>query len=110
MALNWDATKVKSWEEFTEDEREKCARFAFELMAVGVNTVTEEDLPNIYARVVLYHRMLGEKSNYTWMEIRKYVGFRTNVSSETDKEFLKRVGKIRLQDLEDAYKKEEVMI
>lgn len=90
MALNWNATEVEAYESFSDEEKQRCALFAFELMAINIGVVEESNTEEIYLRMQVYNRLHSETSNYDYQDVLSYIGFRTNVTTEPRDKWLKR--------------------
>lgn len=110
MSLDWNATKVAgiNWED--TEEADTVARFAFILMAIGIGSVTEKNLPEVIVRNKIREALFGmmyyyidettgtRKSAYTDDFIRRMVGYSTNVTTEPRGKWLKRQTDIAISD------------
>lgn len=90
MALNWNATEVEAFEGFSDEEKQRCALFAFELMAVDISAVTEDNIEELYLRLQIYSRLNREELKYSYQDVLSYVGFRTNVTNRSRQKWLDR--------------------
>ena len=90
MALNWNALDVEGWESFSDDEKQRCALFAYELMAIDIGTVHEDNTEEIYLRMEIWDRLHGDRSKYSYEDVLSYIGFRTNVYTLPRREWLER--------------------
>jgi hypothetical protein len=103
MSLNWNATQVELWEEFSDEQKNKCAHFAFELMGIGIGEVRQDNLATIMSRLAFWTSLFGDEQKYSLDEVRSYIGFTVNVSTETDHAWVTRVSKNRLNELSKFY-------
>lgn len=90
MSLDWNAQSVEAFENFSDDEKQRCALFAYELMAIDIGTVHEDNTEEIYLRMQIWDRLHGDRSKYSYEDVLSYVGFRTNVSTVPHLEWLER--------------------
>lgn len=87
MSLNWSATDVAKWDTFTEDEKNRCANFAWVLMAVDMNEVTATNAAELIMRMQIIQGMgyidSPADGGYTNAEVMSYIGFGTNVPTKS---------------------------
>ena len=95
MGLNcyYEAVKTDGW---TEEEMERVSRFCFPMMAIDMNVVDEDNIPEILIRLKILEKMgtsifsekIVDKDLYDLLK--SYIGLRTNVSPRTRHQFLTR--------------------
>lgn len=75
----------------------------FMTMAVGMGSITAKNWRRFYARARIierldgaYYRQGGEDMHLTPADVKAYIGLSTNVSTETDAQWFRRVGKAEL--------------
>lgn len=90
MPLDWNAQDVEAFESFSDEEKQRCALFAYELMAIDIGTVHEDNTEEIYLRLEIWDRLHGGRSKYTYEDVLSYVGFRTNVYTLPRRQWLER--------------------
>ena len=108
MALQYDYTNVTSFnKDMKDEEHENASMFAWQLMAIDVQEVTEKNLEEIVFRLLFLDRMgfgtLVQKhakrpdSSKAWLdslELRNYVrtmiGYKTNVGNLSRAKFMRR--------------------
>ena len=98
MSLNWNASKVKGFTNYEENEADVTA-LSFGLMGVGINAITEANYKKVFNRLYVWERLHGTMRNYstgaskefTLAEVKAWIGFSTNVSYLTPTQFLKRL-------------------
>jgi hypothetical protein len=117
MPLNWNATKVANFKEGDEEWRENVAYFCFTLMAIGVSSVTEKNLGDIYTRIKILNALNGplryhydEETKvktpvYDFDFVKSMVGYSTNVSNETFLQWIKRFSKHRIEDNQNNFER-----
>lgn len=102
MSLDWNAKGITGWEALFEDENEKTrlAYFCWELMRIGVSRVTEKNAKNTWERIEIAQKLEGtiltKNENgaivpcpYTEEDVKKYIGYSTNVTNKTNAQFAK---------------------
>lgn len=99
MSLNWDITKCADSEALlSEDQRDTTDAMIWATMFTGIGTITERNVAEFHARLVVGGYWLGEPLPYA--EVRKYIGLSTNVfPEETRAKWLKRMIGGRMDDL-----------
>lgn len=92
MPLNWDATDC-SPEALAEDAYIRTANFCYVLMAIGEPSITEKNYRELYERASLYETLFGEilGSELSIEDFEMRIGYRTNNSRLTRKQFLNRI-------------------
>ena len=110
MSLDWNATRVANFKEGDEEWKENVAYFCFTLMAIGVGSVTEKNLGDIYTRIKILDALNGplryhydedtktKKPVYDFDFVQSVVGYGTNVSNETFGQWIKRIGNREIED------------
>ena len=118
MALHWDVSKVVENNEYPkwvkgvelpmggfryprENETEKVEDFLaprlnaiiWAMLVVGLGSITEKNWKKFYQRLWIYEKVMGPviEIPYTAKEIKAYIGLSTNVSTESDAAFFKKV-------------------
>lgn len=102
MPLNWDATRCDP-SVLTEEKQYRTSHFAYVLMAVGSSSITEKNYKELYARGLMYEKLFGaffQRYDETHKRIempltledwKLRIGYRTNNSSLTKRQFLTKV-------------------
>ena len=103
MPLNWDATKCDP-SVLTEEKHYRTSYFAYVLMAVGSSSITEKNYQELYIRGQMYEKLFGaffkryDKERNKVVEVpltledwKLRIGYRTNNSSLTKRQFLTKV-------------------
>ena len=93
MSLNWDASNIKvGWDTLDEDGRDQVANLAWILMATGIKNVTVDNVEELYIRIELYIALTDVRGwHYSLDELKGYIGYSTNVTSETRTQWTKRI-------------------
>lgn len=117
MSLDWNATKVKNWQELQDDPSEAVCNetIIFTTMLIDMGQITEKNYKEFYARCSLYEKLHGARRNrlskdgqleyiyFTLDEIKRRIGLSTNVTTKTYKTFLKNVSECAYREaLKDA--------
>ena len=117
MSLDWNATRVANFKEGDDEWKENVANFCFTLMAIGVNSVTEKNLGDVYTRIQILDGTYGplryrydEEAKtktpvYDFDFVKSMVGYSTNVSDETFLQWIKRFGKFRITENQEYFDK-----
>ena len=105
MALRWDATNVAEWHDWDNDKKDRMANFAWELMAIGIGDVTQDNVGEIWARMVIWHGTFRDVPSYKLEEVQSMIGFHTNVGYEKQDAWLKRLIGGRIRDIADSAQK-----
>ena len=107
MALQYDYTNVTSLKDIKDEEHKDASMFAWQLMAIDVQEVTEKNVEEIVFRLLFLDRLgfgsLVQKyatrpdSSKAWLdslELRNYVrpmiGYKTNVGNLGRAKFMRR--------------------
>jgi hypothetical protein len=92
MSLNWDASSIKvGWDTLNEYDRDQVAHLAFVLMATGIKNITEDNVEELYIRIELFIALTRVTGwDYSLDELKGYIGYSTNVTSETRTQWTKR--------------------
>lgn len=118
MALTYDYTNIVNETELhgtvnevdnmeTEHRKEyvKTTYLCFALMAAKVGRITEDNWSEVFARVEIAQKLFGsfiyidsEKYNYTPADIKRRIGYSTNVSTETFAKFMKGINELLKRD------------
>jgi hypothetical protein len=105
MSLNFDFTKVANHEEVTTDPADSTRwhpvadALVWLSMICGYDEITLKNVDRVIARVMAYQavtggylRSKGTDIYITPADVRRFVGMRTNASTMTDAQWLKRLG------------------
>ena len=98
MTLNsyYETVKTDGWK---KEEIERLSRFCFPMMAIDMNVVNEDNIPEILIRLKILEKMgtsifsekIVDKELYDLLQ--SYIGLRTNVGPKTRHQFLSRHAK-----------------
>ena len=117
MSLDWNATHIHEWEKLADDDDEwtKTAYLAYELMRCGINSITDDNVYEVWARVQIMQGIHGpmlhngvEPIPYTFADIQRRIGYSTNVTTEPRSKWLSSIYNELLKDIESIYKKETI--
>lgn len=114
MPLTWDASKVENNQELLEGKFATMTQeLCFVLMAVGVSKITAENWQEVATRISLFEKVNGvtftfweqETQTETKMPIdaefvKRHVGYTTNNSNTTKKQFLDKIWRMSNDDVE----------
>ena len=105
MGLNcyYEAVKTDGWK---KEEIERLSRFCFPMMAIDMNVVDEDNIPEILIRLKILEKMgtsifsekIVDKDLYDLLK--SYVGLTTNVGPKTRHQFLMRHAKGLARDVD----------
>jgi hypothetical protein len=118
MALHWNVTNCKNHKALTnEDEWPITNALIWASMTTGIKDITEENIPEIYARIRAWEDIVGallhskntetgqiEERNIEVEDLVKRIGLHTNASSLTRAEWRKGIANY-LDREADAYKR-----
>ena len=102
MPLNWDATRCDP-SVLTEELHYRTSQFAFVLMAIGAASITEKNYQELYTRGVMFEKLFGAffyhwddqnqqiEEPLTLEDWKLRIGYRTNNSTLTKRQFLTKV-------------------
>lgn len=100
MSLNWNIQDVRDSDELKTDENWPLVNtMIFATIAVGIGDLSKETAPNFYAR-------MKATGNYPEIEphhVERLIGLRTNVSYETDLQWIKRWFTYEIRDRKREY-------
>ena len=110
MTLNsyYSDVKTDGWK---KEEIERLSRFCFPMMAIDMDRITEENIPEILIRLILLERIgtsiFSEKIvvKELYDLLKSYIGLTTNVGRKTRHQFLSRHTKGMSRDVENAVDK-----
>ena len=90
MSLNWNATKVKGWDEVDPNKRES---LIFATMFVDMGEITEKNHEEFYERYVQFHMATGhgDELYLTLEDVKAAIGLSTNVFTTTPAAWRKRL-------------------
>lgn len=89
MSLNWDATKVKGWDEVDPNKQES---LIFATMFVDMGEITEQNHEEFYQRYVQFNMARGSSDLYLTLEdVKGAIGLSTNVFTTTPAAWRKRL-------------------
>jgi hypothetical protein len=104
MSLDWNATRISGFETKKQDEEwvGNMQNLCFTLMAIGINSVTEKNIGEVYTRIQILEATYGplryhydeetktKSSVYDFDFLLSVIGYGTNVSNETLNQWTKR--------------------
>lgn len=101
MSLDWDLSKIEDRDtvcRVTDADGNKVMSPAthaliWSTMAVGLGQITEKNAEVFYARVSYWEalRNIPQDERITPTDVQAHIGLRTNVSDETDRQWLLRI-------------------
>lgn len=100
MPLTWDCVQVEDWQSLHEDDTEfsKSAYLCYELMRIGVGSITQENAAEVWDRVRVSQKVWGsiltnggQDLPYSQADITRRIGYTTNVTRFSRKEFTDRL-------------------
>jgi hypothetical protein len=96
MALTFDATNVRDFDSLTEDEKVTYNSLIWATMAVGMNTITEANAREFFARASFVEKVNGAYRvsqdgplYFTPEDVLRFIGLRTNATPMTITQFRK---------------------
>lgn len=96
MSLNWDATKVEGFKDFSDEDYHVLDTLIWMSLATGIREITKENYKELYARIALIEKLFGamraEKGRSVYFkieEIEKCIGLVTNTTTLTRHQFNK---------------------
>ena len=96
MSLNWDATDCDSLA-LSDENKNKTQHFCFVLMAIGARKITEQNYRELSRRAAIFERLFGgffyssvtnDVTYLTEDDFKLRIGYVTNVSTMTQKQFM----------------------
>ena len=105
MTLNsyYDTVKTDGWK---KEEIERLSKFCFPMMAIDMDKVTEETIPEILIRLKLLEKIGSNIFTKPIVDaelydlLKSYIGLRTNVGRKTRHQFLLRHAKGLARDVD----------
>ena len=100
MPLTWDCRKVEGYQALHEDDLEmsKTAYLCYELMRIGVGSITQANVGEVWSRVRVSQKVWGSILTdegrdvpYTQEDINRRIGYTTNASRFSRKDFTDRL-------------------
>lgn len=87
MALTWDATAVRDYDQLTDNERVTRESLIWATMAIGMGEITDENAMEFYTRLSLLEKVTGASRFdgegkplfFSPEDVKRFVGLRTNV-------------------------------
>lgn len=106
MSLNWNATKVANWNEFTNEQKDS---LIWGTMVADMGEITISNYKQFYRRNVLWMLACGGNigTYLTEDDCRNAIGLKTNVFTITDFQFNKKVMRL-LNNRADDFIRENV--
>jgi hypothetical protein len=115
MPLNWEIGKCKDWETLKSDQEWPVTNaLIWASMSVGIREITEENLPEYYARIHTWESLKGaflrhrnpvtkqtEDRPITIDDLRKRIGLWTNASTMNRTEWLKNFTSYVKREMDD---------
>ena len=107
MTLNSYYSDVKT-DGWNKEKIEHLSRFCFPMMAIDMDKITEDNIPEILIRLILLERIGTSIFSETIVVkdlydlLKSYIGLTTNVGRKTRHQFLSRHTKGMSRDVENA--------
>ena len=115
MPLNWSIKNCKDWETLkSDDEWPVTNALIWVSMSVGLSEITEENLPEYYARLAMWQDLAGDlghvkdattgkwkSGRITQSDLRKRIGLSTNASTMTRTQWRKNLNQYIDRELEN---------
>lgn len=113
MSLNWNLTKVKELDKLHEDDNWSgiIDMMIWATMMVDMGDITEKNWQEFAARIYLHQKMWGamlaqtdketgkrEDFFITPFHVKRLIGLSTNVGTKTNAQWLKRMGKLQMEE------------
>lgn len=113
MALTWDVTKIKDYEtNFPDIEQDgkklwnpATDALVWAMLAIDIMEITESNVDEVFTRISMWEQTCGafrykgtESIYFSYEEIVKHIGFRTNISNRTSKQFDAKIAKVIRRD------------
>ena len=100
MALTYNYTSLAGIDKFTDIEHKETSQFAFVMMAIDMNDITEKNVAEIVFRL-----LFAKQCNHTFLVgdftkdslktfIKSYIGYKTNVRYNTRNAFMRKIMRI----------------
>lgn len=119
MSLDWNATRISGFETKKQDEQwvGNMQNLCFTLMAIGMGSVTEKNVGEVYTRIQILEATYGplrynydeetktKSSVYTFDFLVSVIGYGTNVSNETLNQWTKRFLGNRITEAQERFTK-----
>ena len=108
MALSWNVTKVIDNEALHADANEWAITnsLIWGTMGVGISRITEDNYVDFYARLTFLYNSINHESDITVQDVKRRIGLSTNADSETELQFVKRLGMYELRSLRNGATRE----
>lgn len=105
MALSYDFTNVEEYSRIYDEDPNAIEFIVFETLFLGMNTITEENAAEFYARHKVYDGVsqYPTKREVTPAFIRQFIGLRTNASPLTATQFRTKVVKYAIDRFTNQY-------
>ena len=107
MALTYNYTSLAGIDKFTDIEHQETSRFAFVMMAIDMNDVTEKNVDEIVFRLLFAKQcnqnyLVGDFTKVSLKEfIKTYIGYETNVGYKTINAFMRKIMRIVGNNVKD---------
>ena len=119
MSLDWNAERISGFDVKKQDEQwhENMAHLCFTLMAIGISSVTEKNVGEVYIRIQILEATYGplryhydeeartKSSVYDFDFLLSVIGYGTNVSNETMNQWTKRFLGNRINEAQERFTK-----
>jgi hypothetical protein len=109
MSLNWNMTKVEDLDALhaIDGEWAKSEALIWCSMAIGLGGIDKNNWAEFYARIVYVDRLIGYTDRtLTAEDVHRRIGLSTNVSDETELQFIKRWSIRTLKEVASIAKKD----
>ena len=91
MSLNWNASTVPDWGDLTPEQRDGAIWYT---MFVDMGQITEDNYKEFSDRCRIYDALHGYNETYKFLHdpdfVKRLIGFRTNVSTKTIRQWFGR--------------------
>ena len=100
MALTYNYTSLAGIDKFTDIEHQETSRFAFVMMAIDMNDVTEKNVDEIVFRLLFAKQcnqnyLVGDFTKGSLKAfIKTYIGYKTNVGYKTRNAFMRKIMRV----------------
>jgi len=107
MSLNWSAENTPQYKRHGTTTPVTDA-LVFMTLAIGINEITDSNARIFFHRVDMLEKLFGAQlmsqdgeTCITWLQVQDHRGLRTNASTLTDTQFLKRVWERQIREGND---------
>ena len=107
MALTYNYTSLAGIDKFTDIEHKETSQFAFVMMAIDMNDITEKKVDEIVFRLLFAKQcnqnyLVGDFTKGSLKAfIKTYIGYETNVGYKTRNAFMRKIMRIVGNNVKD---------